>query len=179
MRDRAIAMTSATLGFVHGLVHRQPSPGHCAEASEDPLEGVLGTAPMQQGRHRDRAGVDHRVVWPVGAAMQPDRVEGVAARLDANKARDGLLAEFLERHSEGEWLRDRLDRERHVAVTRGQHIAFGADDTDAEVFGVGFSEFRDVGGHLASSQRHMPGVQLVNELLQSMFLGDARRPHSR
>jgi hypothetical protein len=84
MRDRAVAMAGAALGLVDSLVDPQLAAGGVAEPGEDPIEGRFTVARVQQRGHRDRAGVDHRVVRAVRVALKLDRIEDVAARLDAD-----------------------------------------------------------------------------------------------
>ena len=56
------------------------------------LEGAVALGLVDQAGAGDRAGIDHRIERPV-VGVEPDRVEGVAARLDADHGLDALGAE--------------------------------------------------------------------------------------
>src|SRR5262245_49261511 len=121
---------------------------------------------VEECRHRDRARVHHGVVGTIRPRLQLDGVEGIPARLDADTGRHFLLAELLERHPEGEWLRDRLDGEGAIEIPGLKYCAVGGRDCDAEVFRVRVSEFWNVGGQLAVRGRLIPSVQIVERLLE-------------
>ena len=62
-------------------------------------------------------------------------------------------ARLLEREGEHERLRDRLDRERRLAVADLVHRAADADERDAERLGIGVGQLGDVGRELAVGVR--------------------------
>ena len=165
VRDRPVAMAGPALGFVDRLIDLEPAPGNRAEPVEQVRQRPGAVLRLQQRRHRDRTGVDHRVERPVAARLQLDRVEGVAARLDADALQHPLLPQLVDRHPERERLRDRLDRERPVAVAGGEHAAVARHQANAEIVWVGLAQFRNVGRDLAIGQRPVFGVDPVHQRL--------------
>ena len=75
-------------------------------------------------------------------------------------------AEFLDRHAVGEWLGDRLNGERPIAVAGLECPAVGRDETDPERVGVGLAQLGDVCGDFARVVRQVFFVDLVEQHLQ-------------
>ncbi len=106
MCDGAVAVPGPPLRLEHRLVGRQWATGGGADASENVIESRLAVARMKQRGHRNRTGVDHRVVRSIRSGLQLDGVEGVSARLDADLLRDFVMAVLFDRHPKGERLRN-------------------------------------------------------------------------
>ena len=84
---------------------------------------------MDQPGAGNRAGIDHRIERPV-VVGEPDRIERLAARLDADRGRDPLLADHFQRQRKHERLGHRLDGERHRAVADFVDVAVDGDERD-------------------------------------------------
>jgi hypothetical protein len=94
-------------------------------------------------------GVDHRIERAVAALVEHDRIERVAARLDADLAEDKILSVVFEREAVDERLRDRLDSKQIARVAGLVDLAVGGDERDAESIRIGLGQLRDVGRNLA------------------------------
>ena len=81
-------------------------------------------------------------------------------------------AEFLERHPVSEWLGDRLDRERTIAVARFERASVGRHKANPERFGIHFAQFRDVRGDLAGGVGQMPFVDFMDQYLEFVTAHD-------
>ena len=127
---------------------------------------------MDQSGTGDRAGIDHRVERPV-VVGQPDRIERLAARLDADRRRNALLADHVERKRKHEGLGDRLDGERHRAVADLIDMAVDGDESDAEMRGVGALQFGNVIGDRAGMIRSEFLVTAVQKALERRLVGIA------
>ena len=88
--DGPVAVAGRALGGMHRLVDAELAPGKAAELVADALERGRALGLMDQPGAGDRAGIDHRVERPV-VVGQPDRVERLAARLDADRGRRPAL----------------------------------------------------------------------------------------
>ena len=102
---------------------------------------------------------------------QLDGVEGVAARLDPDVCRHLLVPEFLERDAERKRLRDRLNRERMLAITGLEDAPVCRHDAHAELVGIGFRELGDVCRDLALVDRQIPSVKVIDERLHFVRRG--------
>ena len=140
MRDGSIAMSRTALRLVDRLINLERAAGGSAQPAQDVVERVRAVFRVKQRRHGDRAGVDHRVVRPVGARIELDGIEGVTARLHADVRRDPVLSEFLDRHAKREGFGNGLNAERLVGVAAGEGASVGGRDADAEVIGRSFAE---------------------------------------
>jgi hypothetical protein len=146
--DRAIPIARSALGLVDLFVDREFPAGDGAEALEQMVERVVTMLGVQHRGDRDRPGVDHRVERPVGEPVKLDRVEGVTARFDTDELEHFVRAEFIHRQAVGEWLRNRLDGERPVAVARLEYLTTGGRHTHAKFVGTGPAQFGNVGGYM-------------------------------
>ena len=117
-------------------VHRQVVvAGVDAHRRHDALGLLGGVAAAHEVARHERARVDHRVVGPVVALVEDDRVERVAARLDPDVAQDLLAPVVLERQRVREDLRDRLQREERLLVAGPEEHAVDRRQADAETVG--------------------------------------------
>ncbi len=116
---------------------------------QDALKGAVTLRVADEARTGDRAGIDHRIERQVGG-VQPNRVEGIAARLDTDRRFDSFRADRLERQREDEGLGNRLDGERHQPVAHLVHVAVDGGDADAEMRRIRLGQFRDVIRQLAA-----------------------------
>ncbi len=82
--------------------------------------------------------------------IEPDRIEGIARGLDADRALDPFGAERIQRQREHERLRHRLDGEGNPAVADLVDMAVDGGEADAEMIGVGLAQFRNVVGDRAA-----------------------------
>ena len=146
--DRAVAVAGERLRGVHGVVDVELAAGELAELLADALERRCAIDLMDQSGTGDRAGIDHRIERPV-VVGQPDRIERLAARLDADRRRDALFADHFQRKREHERLGYRLDGERHGAVADFIDMAVDGDEADAEMRGIGPLQLGDIVGDRA------------------------------
>lgn len=100
---------------------------------------------MDQTGTGDGPGIDHRIERPV-VGPQPDRVERIAARFDADHSLDFLGAEQLQRECEDESLGDRLDGEKNAAVADLVDMAVDGRQADAEMVRIGLFQLGNVVG---------------------------------
>ena len=142
--QRAIAVAGGVLGLEDRLVEVELTGGERVEARVDRRELLVGGVARDERAHDDRARVDHGVQRASGCRLEADRVERLAARLDADVPDDLREARLLEREGEDERLRHRLDRERRLAVAHLVHAAADADERGAEGLGVGVRQLGDV-----------------------------------
>ena len=170
--DRAVAVAGRAFGGVDRFVDIELAPGKPAERLADIVEGAVALGLMDQAGAGDRAGIDHRIEGMV-VGIEPDRVEGIARRLDADCAFHPSCAQRIQRQREHEWLRHRLDREGNPAVADLVDVAVEGGEADAEMIGVGLAEFRDVVGDGAAGLRGKIGVAGGEKPQQGRF---RRRP---
>src|SRR6202007_340658 len=133
--DRAVAIAGCAFRRQHRLVNVELAPGKAAERLPDIVEGAVAFGLADQPGHGNRAGIDHRVEGLI-LTTEPDRVEGITRRLDADRAFDARGAKRVERESEYKRFRDRLDREGYAGVADLVDIAIEGREADAEMIGV-------------------------------------------
>src|SRR4029077_271301 len=113
--DRAISIAGQALGgeypFIDGEIASRKAAEHVANA----LRRIFTFSFVKQTGARNRARIHHRIKWAIVGA-QPDRVECVSTRLDANLGFDTFGAEHIERKREYESLGDRLNRKRYGGI---------------------------------------------------------------
>ena len=78
--------------------------------------------------------------------IEPDRIEGIARRLDADFALDPCRPQRIQRQREHEGFGYRLDREGNAAVADLIDVPVERCEADAEMIGVGLAELGDVVG---------------------------------
>ena len=100
---------------------------------------------MDQPGAGNRPGIDHRIERPV-VVGEPDRIERLAAGLDADRRRNPLFADHFQRQRKHERLGNRLDGERHRAVADFVDVAVDGDERDAEMRRIGPLQFGDIVG---------------------------------
>jgi hypothetical protein len=144
--DRSIAVAGGDLRGVHGIIDAEFAASKLTELLPDAFECVSAIDLMDQSRARDRAGIDHRIERPV-VVGEPDRVESLAAGLNADRGGDALLPDRLERKGKHEGLGDRLNGERHGAVAGFIDVAIDGDERDPELGRIGSLQLRDVVGN--------------------------------
>jgi hypothetical protein len=127
------------------VVDAEFAPGELAEFLANALEGESAVDLMNQPGTGDRAGIDHRVERPV-VVGQADRIERLAARLDADRSGYALLADHVERTRKHEGFRNRLNGERYGAIADLVDVAINGDETDAEMRRIGALQLGDVIG---------------------------------
>ena len=96
-----------------------------------------------QSRAGDRAGIDHWVPRPA-VAIQADRIEGVARRLDPDLLQHRNSPMILQRQTINERLGDGLNGERLVRITHRVHGAIGSGQADSKPFRIGFRQFGNI-----------------------------------
>ena len=101
--DGAIAVARGALGGVDFIVERELAAGEIRERLLDRLESAIALLFDDEARAGDRASIDHRVEGLV-LAVQADRVESFAARLDADALLDQRMAETVQRQGEDKGL---------------------------------------------------------------------------
>ena len=121
---------------MHGIVDIELAAGKLAELGTDALEGCGAIDFMDQSGTGDRSGIDHRIEGFV-VVGQPDRVERLAARLDADRRLDAFLSDEVQRQRENERLGNRLNGERHGAIADFVDVAVDGGESDAEMRWVG------------------------------------------
>ena len=119
------------------------------EHLHDAAQSHLGRPPFDEAGAGDRAGVDHRIARAAGDGIEPDGVEGVARRLDADLCQHLRASVVFEREAIDEGLRDRLDGELLPRVADFVNAAVGRDDADAEPVRIGLAQLGNVGGDFA------------------------------
>ena len=127
---------------------------------------------MDQAGTGDRAGIDHRIERPV-VVGQPDRIERLAARLDADRRRHAFFADQFERKRKHESLGDRLDGERHPAVADLVDMAVDGNERDAEMRGIGALQLGNVIGDRAEIVRFEFLVASLQKALERRLVGIA------
>jgi hypothetical protein len=165
VRDRPVAVAGGAFRFVDGPVHLERPPSQRAESIEQMIECAAAMLRVQERRHRDRPGVHHRIVRPVGFSLQLDGIERVSARFHVNALEHLFRATFFERHSEHERLRDRLDRELSIAVAGFKDSARGSDQRYAKFVWICLAQFGNVGRDLAVVDQRVSCLQLVDKRL--------------
>ena len=111
--------------------------------------------------------------------MQFDGIERITARLHADMLGHSRVAIRLERHAEGERLRDRLNRERTITVAGLVDGPARRGQADSEVLRIGFSQFGNVRGHLPVCVVPKPVVHRFDRGLQFVFFRRATRHTGR
>lgn len=147
--DGAVAVAGFALGFEHRFVDVERAAGEAAERGKDAVERLAAARLVDQSGAGDRAGIDHRIVGPVIGA-KPDRVEGIAARFDADDRLDFVGAQHFQRQGKDEGLGDRLNGEWHGAVADFVDVAVDSGEADAEMRRIGLLQLRNVVGHRAT-----------------------------
>ena len=150
--DRTIAVTGQRFGSMDRVVDAEFTPGELAEFLSNALEGESAVDLMDQPGTGDRAGIDHRVERPV-VVGEADRIERLAAGLDADRSGYALLTHQVQRKRKHEGLRDRLNGERHGAIADLVDVAVDGDETDAEMRGIGALQLGNVIGDRAGIVR--------------------------
>ena len=130
---------------MHGVVDGEFAAGELAQLLPDALEGRGAVDLMDQPGARNRPGIDHRIERPV-IVGEPDRIERLAAGLDADRRRHALLADHFQRQRKHKRLGNRLDGERHGAVADFVDVAIDGDESDAEMRRIGPLQLGDVVG---------------------------------
>ena len=163
VRRRAVAVGVAQLARERPLVDLQAVVARARpHDAEQPLDLALAARAVHEVGGHQRARVDHRVVRPVVALVEDDRVERVAAGLDAHAGQDVLLGVVGERERVGEHLGDRLERERPVVVALAEHLAADRRQADREVVAL-----------LARLRGRVVAALGVVEAIQASRIGDA------
>ena len=151
-----------------------PTRGKPAERLTDIFEGAVAFGLMKQAGAGDGAGVDHRIEGMV-VGIQPDRIEGVARRLDTDRAFDACRAQRIQRQREHERLGHRLDREGNPGIADLVDVTVDGGEADAEMIGIGLAEFRDIVGDGAAGLVGKIRVATVEEPQQGRFRGGPGR----
>jgi hypothetical protein len=99
--DGAVAVAGQAFGGEHRLIDAKLAPGEAAERPTDIVEGAVALGLADQRGAGDRTGVDHRIERMV-VGIEPDRIEGIARGLDADRAFDMVGAERVQRESKHE-----------------------------------------------------------------------------
>ena len=163
--DGAVAVPGRGLRCEHRIVDVEPATGEAAQRVADGLEGIGAPGLQDEAATGDRTGIDHRIERMV-VGIEPDRVEGVSRRLDADDLFDCVGAERVQREREDERLRHRLDRKWHAAVADLVDVAIECREADAEMHGVGLAELWNVVGDRAVMVGPKIGVAGGEEALQ-------------
>jgi hypothetical protein len=142
--DRTVAMARDRFRPGDVLVEVELSPREPAQRTDDACPSVCGVAALDQARDRDGARVDHRVGRSVRGLVEDDGVERVPCRLDADASHKSIPTMVLQRQTEHDRLRHRLDRERVTAVADLVDVPIDDRDRDAEQVGVDASQLGDV-----------------------------------
>ncbi len=144
--DGAVAVAGFALGLEYRFVDVERAAGEAAECGKDAIERLAAARLVNERGAGDRAGIDHRIVRPVIGA-KPDRIEGIAARLDADHRLDFVSAQHFQRQGKDEGLGNRLNGERHGAVADFVDVAVDGGEADAEMRRIGLLQLRNVVGH--------------------------------
>ena len=145
VRQRAIALARRRLRRADRLVDLERPPGEPGQDRDDPVGALPGGPAGNQARRRDGARIDEGVGGATGALLETDRVERLAARLDADVLQHLVTAELVEGEREHEGLGDGLDREQGVVAERHRR-APRIDHGHGEPLGIGRGELGDVLG---------------------------------
>ena len=116
--------------------------GVAAQGRQHPVELLAGVPAADEIRRHERPRVDHRVVGPVVALVELDRVERVAAGLHADPRQYALAALVLQGEPVGEHLGHRLEGEGHLVVADVLRVAVDGDDRDGEPVERGRAQLR-------------------------------------
>jgi hypothetical protein len=155
---------------MHGVVVVELAPGKLAELLADAFERVSTVDLMDQAGTGDRAGIDHRVERPV-VVGQADRIERLAARLDADGRRHPLFTDHVERKREHEGFGDRLNGERHRAVADLINVAIDGDEGDTEMLRIGALQLGNVIGDRTGIVRFEFFVTARQKVLERRLIG--------
>src|SRR5262249_45268029 len=134
--DRAIAVAGLRFGSVHSIVDAELATREQAELLANALEGSGSVDLVDQAGTGDRAGIDHGIERFV-VVGEPDRVEGLAARLDADGGSNPLFPDQIQCERKDERLRDRLNGELDGTVAGLIDMAVDGDETYAEMSRIG------------------------------------------
>ena len=141
--DRAVSIAGETLGGKNRFIDGQVASREPAEHVANTLHGVFAFGFVQQSGARNRARIHHRIEWAI-VGTQPDGVERISARLDANLGFDTLGAEYVERKREYESLGNRLNCKRHGRIAGLVDVPVHGRQRDAEMARVGLLQLWDV-----------------------------------
>ena len=134
--------------------------GERRQPAQDPLAPTVDVTAVDERRGEQRAGVDHGVRRPSRAALELDRVEGLARRFDADEVQ--RVATGVE---QGQREEERLDRRLHVEGNVGLGArADGAvrqHQREPAEIRVGRRELRDAVVDLAAVHRQHEVAQRV------------------
>ena len=166
----AVAVAADAFGGKHGLVDGEVASGKPAERLADIFERAVALGLADQAAAGDRAGVDHRVEGMV-VGIEPDRIEGVAGRFDADGALDPRSTQRIQRQREHEGFGHRLDREGNAGIAGLVDVAVEGGEADAEMGRVGLAEFRNVVGDGAAGFLRKIRMATVEEPQQRRFRG--------
>lgn len=147
--DRPVAIARRALGRIDRLVDVELAAGEAAKRLADVCERAVILGGVDQAGAGDRAGIDHRVEGVV-FRIQPDRVEGIARRLDADHALDPFGTQRVQRQREHERFRHRLDSEGDIGVADLVDMAVEGREADAKMGRVGLAELGNVVGDRAA-----------------------------
>jgi len=132
VRYRAVAVTRTESFLHHRRMQLRLPPEVGTEHLHGPVRSRIRIGVVQQRRHRDRAGIDHRVVRQVVFLQLDDRVEGFARRLHAHLAVDFGAPEAVEGQPVDEGLGHRLQREAVRVVAGLRRLAVHRHRRDGE-----------------------------------------------
>ena len=134
--NSAVAVARELLGREYRFIDVKITPCKTAERVADVLRRVFTLSFMDQSGAGNSAGIDHGVKGPVVNA-QPNGVEGISARLNADRGCDPVWADKFERERKRKGFGDRLDRERHGGVADRIDMAIDRRERDAEMARIG------------------------------------------
>ena len=159
--DGAVPVARSSLRREDGVVDLERPPGIARQHRHEAGEALAVAVAADERRGDDGAGVDHRVERALMPLVEDDRVEGVAAGLDAHLAEHLLASAILEGEPIDEGLRDRLDGERAPRVAGLVRRAVGCRERNAEQLRICLRELRDIRGHPPAIVAPVPIVDLA------------------
>jgi hypothetical protein len=165
-----VAIAGGGFRGMHVIVDIQVAAGKRAEFLADALEGISAGGFMDQPGTGDRARIDHRIERLV-VVGQPDRIERLAAGLDADRRRDTLLPDEVKRQRENERLGDGLNGERHGAIADLVDMPVDGDERDPEMRRVGPLQLGNIVGERARMISFEFLVAAVQEALERRLSG--------
>ncbi len=168
--DRAVAVAGRAFGGEYRFVDAEFAPGKAAERLADIFERVIALGLADQPGAGDRAGIDHGIEGMI-VGIEPDRIEGIARRFDADRAFHPRRAERVQRQREHEGFRHRLDGEGNPAVADLVDVPVEGGEADAEMIGVGLAELGNIVGDRAAGLRRKVRVTGGEEAQQGRFGG--------
>ena len=101
--DCPVTVAGRALGGIDGFINAEFTSGEAAERLPDIVEGIAALGLVEQAGAGDRTGVDHRIEGMV-FGIEPDRIEGIAGWLDADRAFHVRCAERIQCQREHEGL---------------------------------------------------------------------------